>query len=247
MRTLPGLAEETTTRIRAMLDEELNAFAKLADESARKIRTLNQAYARHIPGAPKPNAWVEQRSDGFGTRPLSLGSADPQNPDTIKGDMTKGDWAWGDVLAAVDRPFDDKPDDSRPDIASSAMPNEAQAFSQSSLQIFEALQSMAVDLDRALESDPPRDLLRRYLNGERETFTKRLKEISNEETANRIHDRYLEDQDFRHNVNQYIDQFENLLNEAMKNDSEELLVETFMSSSTGRVYFLLGRAIGHFG
>lgn len=241
MRTLPGLAEETTTRIRSVLDEELNAFAKLADESARKIRNLNQAYARHIPGAPKPNTWGEPHGGALGARPLSLETSGNPRPD-----LTKSDWAWGDVLAAVDRPFDDEHGGgAREDNA--AMPDEAQAFSQSSLQIFEALQSMAVDLDRALETDPPRDLLRRYLNGERETFTKRLKEISSEDTANRIHDRYLEDLEFRHNVNQYIDQFENLLNEAMKNDSEELLIETFMSSNTGRVYFLLGRAIGHFG
>lgn len=236
METLPGLAEETSTRIRSVLDEELNAFAKLADGAARKIRSLTDAYSRHVPGAPRSS--YEPRRPGILSEatPLSL-----QNP--------KGDWAWGEVLAAADRPFDSDAgrDSPAPAPSGGAGPKDAEAFSKSSLQIFEALQAMAVDLDRALETDPPRDLLRRYLNGEKATFTKRLKEISSEETATRIHDKYLEDQDFRDHVNQYIEQFEGLLNEAMAGDQEEIMIETFMSSTTGKVYFLLGGAIGHFG
>jgi hypothetical protein len=240
METLPGLAEETSSRIRSVLDEELNAFARLADGAAHKIRTLTDAYSRHIPGAP--------RSAGLGSaydqrRPGILGEATPLTLQT-----PKGDWAWGEVLAAADRPFDtDAGRQSAAPAAGDAGPKDAEAFSKSSLQIFEALQAMSVDLDRALETDPPRDLLRRYLNGEKATFTKRLKEISSDETATRIHDKYLEDQDFRDHVNQYIEQFEGLLNEAMAGDQEEIMIETFMSSTTGKVYFLLGGAIGHFG
>lgn len=239
MRTLPGLAEETASKIRGVLDEELNAFAKLADESARKIRTLNEAYGRHIPGLPRSAGFGEQRRPGILSEaaPLSL-SGEP---------VRKGKWAWGEVLAAAERPFDKPSEVGAGEISMSGAPEDAKAFSKSSLEIFEALQSMAVDLDRALETDPPRDLLRRYLNGEKATFTQRLKEISSEDTSNKIHDKYLEDQDFRNHVNQYIEQFEGLLNEALSNDQEEIMIETFMSSTTGKVYFLLGGAIGHFG
>lgn len=243
LKSLPGLAEETANKIREVLDEELNAFARLADESARKIRTLNEAYARHVPTAPRGAGFGDGRRPGLlnETAPLSL--RDPANESALK-----GQWAWGEVLAAAERPFDKQSGAlSTTRVAAAGSPQDAEAFSKSSLEIFEALQSMAVDLDRALETDPPRDLLRRYLNGEKATFTQRLKEISNEDTATRIHDKYLEDQDFRNNVNQYIEQFEGLLNEALSNDQDEIMIETFMSSTTGKVYFLLGGAVGHFG
>lgn len=243
LETLPGLAEETANKIRDVLDEELNAFARLADESARKIRTLNDAYSRHVPGAPRSATM----GSGYGEpRRSILSEAGPLSHQNEGQGSGKGKWAWGEVLAAADRPFDQEKSASEA-AARPAPPKDAEAFSKSSLQIFEALQSMAVDLDRALETDPPRDLLRRYLNGEKATFTQRLKEISNEDTATRIHDKYLEDTEFRNNVNQYIEQFEGLLNEAMEGEQEEIMIETFMSSTTGKVYFLLGGAIGHFG
>lgn len=244
MKSLPGLAEETANKIRSVLDEELNAFARLADESARKIRSLTEAYARHVPTAPRAAGYGDAR------RPGLLNEAGPVSRRGAA-DESKGQWAWGEVLAAAERPFDKQSGGLArtgvAGVAGAALPKDAEAFSKSSLEIFETLQAMAVDLDRALETDPPRDLLRRYLNGEKATFTQRLKEISNDDTATLIHDKYLEDQDFRNNVNQYIEQFEGLLNEALSNDQEEIMVETFMSSTTGKVYFLLGGAIGHFG
>ena len=45
-------------------------------------------------------------------------------------------------------------------------------------------------------------------------------------------------------MSQYLGQFEALLNESKKRDHDGVLATTFLSSEMGKVYMILGRAIG---
>ncbi len=251
MATLPARAEETALRIRQILDEELEAFSRLAGDAGRKIQTLVAAYNRHLPagvGMRTVPQYAEPPSSPY--QAAGIGPRDFQSPTTppTTSEPDKGSWAWRDVLASLDTPDKGTSVKGTKTERTPTTPVRSKAeLDQSSLRVFEALQSMAIDIDRALEADPPADLLRRYLNGEKTLFTKRLLEMTSQDLVDRIRDRYLEDAAFRDHVNHYIDQFEGLLGEAVARDSEDILIETFMSSHTGKVYLLLGSAVGHFG
>jgi methyl-accepting chemotaxis protein len=114
----------------------------------------------------------------------------------------------------------------------------------SSRHMIETLQAMAIDLDRFLEDDPPLDLLRRYRNGERNVFARRLVSILGREQAEAIGRKYAEDGEFRETVDRYILQFEALMEQTAKSDRENVLVETYLTSQTGKVYVALASAIG---
>ena len=103
---------------------------------------------------------------------------------------------------------------------------------------------MTVDLDRALEEDPPVELVRRYLNGERNLFARRLVQNKQDEMRERIHSKYEGDQEFKHNADRYLSQFEELLSSAREEDRENILAETYLSSDTGKVYLLIAKALG---
>lgn len=114
----------------------------------------------------------------------------------------------------------------------------------SSRHMIETLQAMAIDLDRFLEDDPPLDLLRRYRNGERNVFARRLVSILGREQTERIGRKYREDGEFRDTVDRYIQQFETLMEQTARSDRENVLVETYLTSQTGKVYVALASAIG---
>ena len=114
----------------------------------------------------------------------------------------------------------------------------------SSRHMIETLQAMAIDLDRFLEDDPPLDLLRRYRNGERNVFARRLVSILGRDQAERIGRKYREDGEFRDTVDNYVRQFETLMEQTARSDRESVLVETYLTSQTGKVYVALASAIG---
>lgn len=117
-------------------------------------------------------------------------------------------------------------------------------YHTSSRHMIETLQAMAIDLDRFLEDDPPLDLLRRYRNGERNVFARRLVSVLGREQTERIGRKYREDGEFRETVDRYIQQFETLMEQTARSDRENVLVETYLTSQTGKVYVALASAIG---
>lgn len=110
--------------------------------------------------------------------------------------------------------------------------------------MIETLQAMAIDLDRFLEDDPPLDLLRRYRNGERDVFARRLVSILGREQTERIGRKYHEDAEFGETVDRYVQQFEALMEQTARTDRDNTQVDTFLSSQTGKVYVTLASAIG---
>ncbi len=123
-------------------------------------------------------------------------------------------------------------------------PQQAAASQMSSRHMIEALQAMAIDLCRFLEDDPPHELLKRYRNGERNVFARRLAGSLGQEHLQMIAQKHKTDREFRDTVDRYIAQFESLLEHTARNDRENVLVETYLASQTGKVYMTLATATG---
>ena len=62
--------------------------------------------------------------------------------------------------------------------------------------------------------------------------------------AERIGRKYREDGEFKETVDRYIQQFETLMEQTARSDRENVLVETYLTSQTGKVYVALASAIG---
>jgi len=110
--------------------------------------------------------------------------------------------------------------------------------------MMETLQAIAIDLCRFLEDDPPHELLKRYRNGERNVFARRLAGSLGSEQQEMIGQKYRSDREFRDTVDRYVQQFEALLEMTARNGRDNVLVETYLSSQTGKVYMTLASAIG---
>ncbi len=153
------------------------------------------------------------------------------------GGRGKSGLGWREILKKAER--------SERESAASSQPRDTSGddAARASLRVIETLQAMAIDLDRALEEDPPSELLQRYLNGERNVFAKRLVSMGGPEMADKIRRKYGQDHEFRHEVNRYINEFETMLDTISGNDRENILAETYLTSQTGKVYMLLVSAV----
>lgn len=212
---LPDEAAESATALRDVLEEQVSALAAIAEIVVRHARTLDRA--------------TPMRRESDFPRPLPAYREAPRP-------TPKSDRRWGlpELLAAAERRAP----------AGDTHGEEDRDFQRASLHVIEALQALAIDLDRALEESPPPELWRRYQAGERNVFTRRLYNMTGRELYDRIAQKYRKDGEFRANVDRFVAQFEELLGAAASRDRDNILVETYLTSDTGKVYLMLGQAIG---
>jgi hypothetical protein len=108
----------------------------------------------------------------------------------------------------------------------------------------ESLDSLAVDIARMIDHDAATELWDRYNRGERNVFTRRLYTMQGQKTFDEIRKRYRADREFKQTVDRYISEFERLLEEVSRDDRGQLVVRTYLTSETGKVYTMLAHAAG---
>jgi hypothetical protein len=173
----------------------------------------------------------------------------PQQADPgLRGSDT-GKWGLSDLLTAASRDEETLPALSeRPGkSAKTATPvgtGNSPEVPRLALHIVETLNSLSVDLVRSLDHKAPEELWVRYQNGERNVFTRRLYSMRGQRLFDEIARRYRKDAEFHDDVDRYVDDFERLLDSVAENDRDNMLVETYLSSETGKVYLMLAHASG---
>lgn len=223
METMPLEAAQSAQALGDVLSEQVNALATISEIVVRHARSLDRTSPLHQmqrPAAPT-----------LATPPASSPRMTPDAPRN-RGRLS-------DLLAAADR---------RPEpVAEKRHDGADRDFHRASLHVIETLQSLAIDLDRALEQSPPADLWRRYKAGERNVFARRLYNLAGRELYDQVAVKYRNDSEFRAHVDRFIGLFEDLLDTAAERDRDNILVETYLSSDIGKVYLMLAQATGRVG
>ena len=117
-------------------------------------------------------------------------------------------------------------------------------FMQQAGYVNERLQSLAVDMNRVLETTISEDDWRRYNKGETGVFVRKMLGFREKVKLNIVRDKYQRDGEFRDYVTRYLGEFDVLLSQANNLDQGSLLRGTFLASDVGKVYMLLARALG---
>lgn len=143
-------------------------------------------------------------------------------------------WRLSSVLAAADKAHAEAPAAERARLQSM------------SLRLIETMEHGGINLSRALEDDPPLDLWKRYLSGDRNAFARPILTLLGRDAIDRIAHRFGNDDEFRELSERYVRQFEALLDEASSSDREMILTETYLTSQTGKIYLVLINTVGRF-
>ena len=130
-------------------------------------------------------------------------------------------------------------------VAPAEEPPARQAGGQRSpLHVVESLNSLSVDIARAIDHEASIELWDRYRRGERDVFTRRLYTLKGQQTFDEIRRKYQNDADFHAAVDRYCDDFERLLKDIARNDRDNIMTQTYLTSDTGKVYTMLAHAAG---
>ena len=116
-------------------------------------------------------------------------------------------------------------------------------FSRRAALITEALNSNAIEIAKALESDVPDTAWASYLKGDRGIFTRRAVRLLDSGDAKTIARIYHDDDAFREHVSHYIADFEGMLRQLLATRDGEALGVTLLSSDMGKLYVALAQAI----
>ncbi|PCI87759.1 MAG: hypothetical protein COB24_04890 [Hyphomicrobiales bacterium] len=132
----------------------------------------------------------------------------------------------------------------RPNLANNGGQRVAPPAPQSELHKVESLNALSLDLAKALDHEAPDLLWARYRNGERNVFTRRLYTLRGQKLFDEVSYKYRNEMVFKRDVDRYIADFEELLTKIYEQDRDSMLIDTYLSSETGKVYLMLAHASG---
>ncbi len=176
-------------------------------------------------------------SGGKKTPPLTLGKSDG-------GARKKGDVSWKEILDAAD-------DGAPLDLGAAAKEAEAKAAkdhedAENAIRIIARLQDFTHLLETRLYGDPPPALQERFDKGDRNVFANRLLRLNEADVKRRIRTESGRDRKFETGVHDFLQGFEQLLEDATTSETADEELEEYLSSPLGRVYLLIGATVGYF-
>lgn len=239
---LPNEAASSATALTQTLQEQVTALASIAEIVVRHARVLDRSTPSRG-NSPASSGNSQAASSTYTQQPSFQPPPLPEiSKATAQPESLKRRWGISELLAAAGRSERETIPSFMPE--NQAPPLDETEFQRSSLQIIETLQSLAIDLDKALEQTPPPELWQRYQAGERNVFTRRLYNLAGRQLYDRVAVKYRTDSEFRENVDRFISLFERLLAAAVARDRSNILVDTYLSSDTGKAYLMLAQATG---
>lgn len=116
-------------------------------------------------------------------------------------------------------------------------------FSRRMAIITDTLQSKAVDITRALDTEVADTAWAAYLRGDRGIFTRRAVRLLDTGDARHVLHLYENDGAFQAHVNRYIHDFEAMLRHLLSTRDGHAITVTLLSSDMGKLYVALAQAI----
>ncbi len=269
---LPQETAESAAQMRRVIVDQIEALAELNRIVARHGRSLDTAeparaepirreaepirrepepvrrepepaYAAAPPRAPARPARGDITAAPPATMRGDITGAPPRRPDVPQGPQQNGgngrnnnnDGWLSDLLTRASR-------EDSPPIA----PSPREGGERAARHSVDSLESLAVDVARMVDHDAVAELWERYKRGDRNLFNRRLYTPQGQKAFEEIRRKYRADPEFRQTVEQYIHEFERLLEEVSRGDRGPAVVRNYLTSDTGKVYTMLAHAAGRF-
>ena len=228
---IPGIAEQEAARVREALRSETE---QMLDTSARTLATLQSRATKRgaHPEQPAAGELAGPENMGEGLRGLARRITAPKRSrsEEHQTPTPRGNYELSAVLAAAESR------DTKSGLKGGA------AAALSALQL--ALADLAGDLDELAGETGDPALWRRYLDGDRSVFVRRLASSIGPDSINRITALYRDNARFHESADAYLGEFETLLARAREGDRDGFLASTLLTADTGKIYLAIAYALG---
>ncbi|WP_375207199.1 hypothetical protein [Hyphococcus sp.] len=236
------------------VEQEAQATLDLTAASRRKEPPLTAASVELAPAKPakKTNgaARLDELARDIAERRPSKGAKPKDQPLALGKDAkadpakrSKGNVSWKEILDAADESAPlDLGKASKKDEAADA----ARSAADNAIRIIAQLQDFTQELETRLYGDPPPALQERFDKGDRNVFANRLLRLNEADVKRRIRSESGRDRAFETGVHNFLQGFEQLLEDATTSETADEELEEYLSSPLGRVYLLIGATVGYF-
>lgn len=249
---LPQEAAESTSQMRKVIVDQIEALAELNRIVARHGRGLDVAATNRVvqtreeepamamigarqDSAPQRAPAPPRARDNGGTNlpPPDFGAPAPRRTEAppmspVSADANNDGWL-SNMLNRAPEQNEPPRGPSRP--ATSGNP----------------LEQLALDITRLVDRELAAEMWDRYQRGERKAFTKRLYTPSGQKAFEDIARKYRAERNFKQTVDRYINEFEKLLDDVSRDERGPAALRSQLVSETGLVYTLLAHAAGRLG
>jgi hypothetical protein len=193
-----------------------------------------QAYAPEQDIGSVANSLAQQLSGAAPADRRSGAGPLPGQMDGRMGDRRREQrWSVGDLLSRASEP------------EAPAYGRQDQGFGMRGAPQVAGAQGLRIDeIARAIDPRTASEVWQRFRAGERGVLGRHLYSNDGQATFDEITRRYDRDGEFRANVDRYMGDFERLLGDAEQADPDGRMMQTYLTSETGRVYLLLAHASG---
>jgi hypothetical protein len=233
--SLPNVAAQEAERVREMLRNETE---QMLEASSRTLATLHSRARGARPALPVPESEPsreEPAPESLRSMARRITGPKRKRPSEERGERGKANFELSQVLAAADV------SDVRLQTGVSGFRANA-AMALAALEA--ALADLAIDLGPVTGDSADPALWRRYLDGDRGAFARKLAHAIGPDIVDRIAGLYRDDSKFRDSANAYLKEFEAMLSHARDGDNDGLLASTLLTSDTGKIYLTIAYALG---
>jgi len=218
-------AEKPSDALRASLRRDIENIGLPERRSGS-----SRAIARIGLGAPRLPDGASDRLDEL-ARELAARRAEAARANLAGPDERPKDKSWREILAAMDE---------------DGGPTPKETTGAATRRRKRALERGSYDLEKRINGEPSREAVSRYEGGQRDVFAVRLLSEGESELKARVADLAGADADFLAAVRTYLTDFDAMMEIGAERDEAEKTLEAFLNSAFGRVYMILGSAVGHF-
>lgn len=118
------------------------------------------------------------------------------------------------------------------------------SFLRAAAAMIEELNGLALDIHSLLDSEVPEEIWKRFREGDRSIFARRLFRNKDSYVIPAIEQRYSRDERFRDIVDRYMRKFEDLLSQSAKADPEAVLNAAIITADVGKLYLVMAKSLG---
>jgi methyl-accepting chemotaxis protein len=118
------------------------------------------------------------------------------------------------------------------------------SFLKAATAMIGELNGIALDIHELLDSEIPDEIWKKYREGDRSIFARRLFKSKDSYVVPALEQRYQRDERFRDLVDRYVAKFETLLGQSQQADSEAVLSAAFITADVGKLYLILAKSLG---
>lgn len=242
---MPEEAKQSTAQMRKAVSEQINALKELSEivQKSGRLTDVGEARAARAAAPARTSAVAAQpqRSEPA-TAPRATTAQAPAAP-AMRGSIdVRGTAAQAQRPAGNGWVSDLLRRASSDEAQSDPKAKSPETGARSPGQVVESLNSLSIDITRAIDHEASVELWQRYRAGERNVFTRRLYTLKGQQTFDEIKRKYTADSEFRRAVDRYMDDFERLLEDVSRNDRDNVMTQNYLTSDTGKVYTMLAHA-----